>query len=168
MEVIGDFFDIIISNLFFVVLIIGAIFNFLKRKAGTENDEGIPNQHPGSDGEKRTPLKDIFQQFEDVFKEEEKQQPQAKPVQHRAPMAESNQSQELFNRYEQLKESKGKPDMRVDYQPKVQLTERSKRTVSTNLTVTKKKAVQGVLWAEVLGPPRAKRSFYSQRHSNIK
>jgi hypothetical protein len=169
MEVIGDLIDIIMSNLFFVVLIIGAIFNFLKRRAGAEQEESRPSQHSGSDGEKRTQLKDIFQQFEEVFKEDETQHhPQEKPKPVRQPMVESRSNTELLERYEQIKDSKVRREQPAINHRNITEVASVKRTKSNPLSVSKKEAVQGVVWAEILGPPRAKRSFYSQRNSSLK
>ncbi|MBD8069195.1 hypothetical protein [Bacillus sp. PS06] len=171
MDIIGDLIEFIMGNLFFVVLILGAIFNFLRRKPDTEQAPNKESRRTGPEsnqGEGRTQLKDIFQQIEEAFKEEqEAQQPKPTPKEQPAPIVEHRvESQEMMDRYERLKETSRHEAVSDRLKPKASTQVQRKSTQTSRLSLSKKQALQGVVWAEILGPPRAKRSLSSSRQLN--
>ena len=150
-QLIGE----LMGNIVRLIILIGVIVNFVKRFKGAGEEQPKQSQQQ-PERERKNTMKDIFQQFEDVFTEEIPKQQKVEPNRE---LAQPNS--ELQGKYKEVKE-------RVVRQPAVPIeivspSKDKKIELTTIRNISKKRAVEGIIWSEVLGPPRAKKSFNSNR-----
>ncbi len=165
-----NFIEFILSNFFFLALLIGAIISVINRQSKT-----------GKKVERKQQEKPTFQ-WEDLFDPETYQKEEspspAAPSSENTPPSEpvtSPRQTEMEAYYEQkeaLERKKQQAEERLKHLnpsplfEERQTTERGASTPSHAFTVTNKDAVQGVIWSEILGEPVAKRKFH-RRKNNI-
>ncbi|WP_458412456.1 hypothetical protein ACNQFZ_16740 [Schinkia sp. CFF1] len=158
-----SFFEFIFGNLGFLVIVIGAIVSILKRK--NQNQKQRPM-------DKRVkpfipPLGDLFEEIKKIDVEQ-KQKPTVYTSAKRAPRFKEVAPQKVdvapkyieeveTNPYiEKLHEIENtKNYIHVDTAPIH--TKKVTHPVINKKAINKKEVINGVMWAEILGPPRARK-----------
>lgn len=155
------FFEFIFGNLAFLIVVIGGIISFLKRANQNQNQK-----QPSK--EKR--VKPFIPQLEDLF--EELNKPQVERKAEKTP---------VFTAAEQVPEAEQKVDLEAvstemmpnPYYEKLRQIENTKHHIHVDTgtiyagkaahtainrnAMIKKKVIDGFIWGEILGPPRAKK-----------
>jgi hypothetical protein len=175
---VESLFDFIFSNLFFVILVIGGIMSFFNRmsRGGEEGEQqNRPGRQPQPPPGQRQQRQEEQVDWREIFKQE---QPQARteqdrpeprfeerpvsfePVSQQKEVAEGvDRQQELYDRYERLKDKKREAvnqfERMVPQKPVEGSEKRSKLDLELN-RLSNKEAMKAVVWAEVLGKPRGK------------
>lgn len=163
MEAIIEF---IFGNLFFVILVLGAIYNmFMKKKAQEESTKeqerkggsGVPNQAPVPT---KIDWKEIFRQ-EDAPIEKPRPRPVLSIPQQEVVKIQKPQT-ELEKHRAHLEEKRDEQKKKREKSEKVSpiLNDEIKDSIGGNSyfhNLTKEEVVRGVVWTEVLGKPRAKK-----------
>ncbi|MDQ0244496.1 hypothetical protein J2S09_002062 [Bacillus fengqiuensis] len=129
-------FDFLMSNAFILVIIVGFIINIFKRYG----EQSKTDQKP------KRPLESKRKEI-DIRKEVE----QAKQF--------KKQAASIQAKLEEAKAlSKSKPVQQASAPPLTVKTQRVReKRIEKPLSFSKKQVVQGIIWSEVLGPPKAKR-----------
>lgn len=163
--------EFIFGNLFFVILIAGALWNlFMRNKA---NEEEQKRQQQKRQQQRRTggsPQQEV--DWKEIFKQERKPVEKAPPApaQPTAYQLEVEQPVSVSNEYEKQrvevkrKEREVSKKLEILEQSPILAKEIGKRGPSLHLdfnNMTGNDVVKGVVWSEVLGKPRAKRSLTS-------
>jgi hypothetical protein len=152
--------EFIFENPIAIIFIIGAIISFFKKMK--------ENSNPNSNQEKKPEWKKVLDipQTLNESKRVETRTPR-EPREPREHQQNRNQLQQEYN--------KAKNKTEID-QPKVQAFQRketNKKVVisevdaSVDLTPTKDTLIDGIVWSEILGPPRAYKS-HSQRRASYR
>ncbi|RXI99401.1 hypothetical protein DS745_14310 [Anaerobacillus alkaliphilus] len=165
--------ELLFANPFLLIIIVGAIFSFLKRGREQEAQRetrrpSAPKAHPVSDESSRNEV-----DWREIFMQEEAQQPPTRKVQpvqsysyNESPSVseEVQRRNELLEKYEIAKRNK-------EAQKQKELSIKDSPVYSGDLTanknkinldfsnLTKEDAIKGVIWSEILGKPRAKGSY---------
>jgi len=166
LTVMDWFIEAVLGNIVPLIIIAGVIINFFKRIAGSnQNQDQNKNRNqgqqrsasaPSNTNENKPKLKDLFEQLEEVFNDQPVGKPPApKKVEPDVPSA----ANEFQTRYEDLKSRENVVETKAPAEKKVM---KKKAEPTSSLTISKKKAVQGIIWSEVLGPPRSKRPYQNR------
>jgi len=155
------FFEFIFNNLVFLIVVIGGIVSFLKR-ANQNQDQKQPTR------DKR--VKPFIPQLEDLFGESNKPQVERKAKKthvftapEQIPQVEQKVDSETVSTermgnpyYEKLREIEN-----ANYHVHVDSGEihsgTGAYTTINRQAMNKKKVIDGIIWGEILGPPRAKK-----------
>lgn len=163
MNVIQGIFEFIIGNLFLVIIVGGFILNVIQRYIGS-----------GAEDQEKRPQRQPMPPVGNPTSREERNRPQRIPyrpsdrdeketvVEVKKDMQEEAQAvrNELQEKLEQLKTQREMPKRAVGGSS---LTiDKNQRTSTRPVAFSKKSAVQGVIWSEVLGPPKSKRQSYKR------
>jgi hypothetical protein len=149
--------EFIFENPIAIIFIIGAIISFFKKMK--------ENSDPNSNQEKKPEWKKVMNIPQTLN--------EGKPVEKRAPREPRQHQQNRSQLREEYYEVKGRNE--ID-QPKVSAFKRidtNKKVVndevdaSVDLTPTKDTLIDGIVWSEILGPPRAYKS-HSHRRANYR
>jgi hypothetical protein len=148
--------EFIFENPIAIIFIIGAVISFLKKMK--------ENSNPNSNQEKKPEWKKVMDIPQTL--NEDKRVETRTPREPREHQQNRNQLQQEYNR--------AKSKAEID-QPKVQAIQRietNKKVVITevdasDLTPTKDTLIDGIVWSEILGPPRAYKS-HSQRRASYR
>lgn len=162
--------DLIFDNLFFVILILGGIWNFISRMTKGEATQGAPKKKPFLDD-----LGDVLKDFlpADKDKEEEKHQQERKQPtvvhkQRQEPLEAVpyvNEFEKKRQELETLKKQEQVAFERVQTMNQMSslATQTGKKGFALNVKeIGKEDIAKGVIWSEVLGKPRA---LNPHRHS---
>jgi len=152
-----EILDVLFDNPF-MVLIIAAVFSVSSVfKKAAENQKKAPNRPMEKKGPVPKPkrpfedMKEIFKEATRTYQEEQSPFP-TKKVNHE---------------YEEKKMYVEQPVERSeapldDTNKKVKTLEPAKQK-NINMEINESKLIESVIWSEILGPPRAKRSYYKSR-----
>jgi hypothetical protein len=173
---VESLFELIMSNLFFVIIVIGGLISFFNRMSnGGESDER-PQRHERSAQRGQHPTGQRQQEetvdWREIFKQEQPSQPEAtnqetvRPVSFE-PVSDAHEEvskgvdrqQELYDRYERLKDKKRDAVKRFEKTVKPASGETSQNPSKLDLQLNRlsnQEAMKAVVWAEVLGKPRGK------------
>jgi hypothetical protein len=143
---LSDLFEVFFSNIVIVVLVIGGIISFLKRNIGNNNNPSRPiNKKAAS--RPVNPRTEVSTPIEPYVETE----PQR-----------STKRIEVLKKHKEFKE----PNLngierrsRINRTTKSRTNKRKKRLVSNKPD----HVIQGVIWSEILGPPRSKVPHQSRR-----
>lgn len=170
-------FELIMSNLFFVIIVIGGIISFFNRmSSGGESEERQQRQERpaqrGQQAQGRQRQQEETVDWREIFKQEQPSQPEAtnqetvRPVSFEpvsdAPEEVSkgvDRQQELYDRYERLKDKKRDAVKRLEdtVMPAPSKTSQNRSKLDLQLNrLSNQEAMKAVVWAEVLGKPRGK------------
>ncbi|TYR82365.1 hypothetical protein FZC66_01855 [Priestia megaterium] len=161
MNVIEALIEFIVGNLFIIVIIGGVIFNVIQRFMATSNEDeqkrskrqpmppvGGPST---SDRPKRIPYRPEMERKEEPVRQ----------LTHKVESVEpTNAQQQLQEKLEELK-SKAKQSPSPISKGSISSMSKSRATTSS-LHVSRKEALQGVIWSEILGAPKSKRQIYKR------
>ncbi len=166
-------FDLIFGNLAFIIVIIGGVISFLKRanenqNNNRQNQNRKQTQTPiqAEDQKRYQPVKDkkvkpFIPQLDDLFGEitkhleeqTQKQQPTVYQAETRKldiePIMEVKETKVVHD-------EKTKPRFEHVNKDTIVSKEIGHQTINMK-KITKKKVVEGVIWGEILGPPRARK-----------
>ncbi|WP_096201310.1 hypothetical protein [Bacillus sp. FJAT-45350] len=168
LEAISDF---IFGNLFFILLILGALFNFFMRG---EKKEESPQRRQRRPAEDQVDWKEIFKQEGSQTNQE-----QSSPSQVRPERTEVSSPSELSQHVEAIEQRRAellqkKEEIRlkrndiskgnIEESSPIFSNEIGRKSSSLGLNfnkITNEEAMKGVIWSEVLGKPRAQRPHNS-------
>ena len=153
--------DLIFNNLFFVILAVGAIWNFISRMTKGEEKQKDPKKKPFLDD-----IGEVFKEFlSDEDKEEIREQERKQPTVVRQQRHESVEEVPYVNEFEKkkleleaLKRQEQAAFKRVQTISQTTPTSSPKAQSGYVLNVKdfgKNDIAKGVIWSEVLGKPRA-------------
>lgn len=147
-------FDLIFGNIGFLIVIIGGVISFFKRANENQNKKQQPK-------DKR--VKPFIPQLEDLFGEitkhieeqPQKQKPTVFKTDKRIPENKTKlEAEELeptgihtYERLNDIKNTKLHNKIEVEHQ-KIDIDIKD---------INRKKVIEGVIWGEILGPPRARK-----------
>lgn len=145
--------DLLLSNIFFVALVIGGIISFIKRQA--EQVEQKRTHHPiPKTEEKDEPLfdiEDIFNPF-DLFEEETREKPVL--VEKEAPKKKAERIEEpIIYEEEPIHETEIEAEIKNTHVEPSKVPQRSALSLQR---LSNEEIVQGIVLAEILGPPRSR------------
>ncbi len=161
--------DLIFANPFLVILIVGAIFSYLKRgneqEARREARKTVPKAEPVSEeSNQEVDWREIFRQEEAPQPPTRKEEPVQSYSYHEQPSVSEDvqRRNELLEKYEKAKRNKeaAKQIERKQIQSPVYAGDLTATKVQLDFSkLTKEDAIKGVIWSEVLGKPRSKGSY---------
>ncbi|KSU87091.1 hypothetical protein ACTHAL_000160 [Priestia flexa] len=163
MNIIQGIFEFIIGHLFLVIIVGGFILNVIQRYigSGAEEEEKRPQRqpmppvgNPTSREERNRPKRIPYRPSERNKKET--------VVEAKKDMKEEAQAvrNELQEKLEQLKTQREIPKRAET--SSVSSINKKQDTSTRPVVFSKKAAIQGVIWSEVLGPPKSKRRSYKR------
>lgn len=165
-----SFFDFIFGNLFFVIIIIAAIFNFFNKSKQEEAQERSKEQAgPERESTRRPTLRERMEEalldLEDEWKSTQETEPVEDKQATKMPSVEEQrqaQYERLRNQYQTatVDEDDYAAETRT-MKTKEQEKELEKIKTTAHRKMTKKTLVDGVIMAEILGPPRALKPYES-------
>lgn len=157
-------FDLIFGNIWVIAIIIGVItsmFSKKKDKQGEPKRTGTPttpvNQKPVREQNqpRHDQAKTIRQFYEEAKKAMEPPRPAVEEIEH-----EAKPTAEVWAKEQELKqqeaERKRKIQLKEDLAVRKEITDDNSPVYQTNFTISQQKVLDGIIMAEVLGPPRAK------------
>ncbi|MCA1031798.1 hypothetical protein LCL95_12255 [Bacillus timonensis] len=147
---INELLQFIFSNIFILVIIGGFILNFFKKvREATSEQNSAPRPQQRKEYERRN--EPSLEQMKEINVESHPQM--------RKNTTENNfntQANDLLAKYQQLQQE---PMFTEEKKPQVLAPKRMKK-VKELPSYSKNKAVQGIIWSEVLGPPRSKKPLF--------
>lgn len=170
-------FDLIFGNLAFIIVIIGGVISFLKRANENQNNNRQKQNQDQNRQQTRTPIqtrnekryqpvkdkrvKPFIPQLDDLFGEitkhleeqNQKQQPTVYQAETKKPEFETDliSAEEVVPDIEKIKPH-------FEYVNKKTVAPKEIRHQAINIKeINRKKIVEGVIWGEILGPPRARK-----------
>jgi hypothetical protein len=161
--------DLLFDNIFFVILAIGFIMSFLKklRQGQGQSGEQQPRKAQGMPPFGQGPS--TVTRGRTVTRTESPQRPivsEARPEVIRPSLVAENQG-EAEGQWEAGSEYYSSERMErvslVQRETPISALDVSKQGARTSVEITPSQAVQGIVWAEIFGPPRAKRPFSTRR-----
>lgn len=161
----GDLLELILGNSFLMIVIIGAIFKFLQAKGGAEETAKKANETTQQAKRKKDEVdwKQIFGLEENTEVKEAKKT----KIKKESPRKNVNQYME---KYEEVRRKELNTKRKENHQSPIYKDDITKSKNGLDIdfaNITKHEAMKGVIWAEVLGKPRAKnrhRSIGNQRY----
>ncbi|KMY50846.1 hypothetical protein [Peribacillus loiseleuriae] len=156
-------FDLIFGNIWVIAIIIGIVSSMFKKKKEKQSEPkrtGTPtapiNQKPVREQNPRYErTKTIRQFYEEAKKSMEAPRPAALETEHEAKPA-----TEVWAKEQELKKQESERTRKM--QPKSvsavrnEISDHNSPVYQTNFEITQQKVMDGIIMAEVLGPPRAK------------
>ncbi|MBM7701478.1 hypothetical protein [Metabacillus iocasae] len=181
MNIIEYVINLLLSNMFIVVIIGGLILNVFQRFVEQSKERNQSPNKPDEPAEERkvgypsTPIPNFpdFQGFPKRMKDEVKEKTKPK-TESKPEINQDKQNEQLQNKLSTLKEKVAQTQSRKEVVKSMGRNQASSRTASTrqikkssqkrvdSLSIDGKKAVQGVIWSEILGPPKSKRQIYKR------
>ncbi|ARK29326.1 hypothetical protein BkAM31D_05350 [Halalkalibacter krulwichiae] len=159
--------DLIMQNIVFIAVVIGGLISMFGRLSGA-------NQQESQDQRKRRPHSPPLNEqreeqvdWREIFKQEERE-PEPQPTQTAKSIEPSlstvseevsSRQQQLQEQYEEMRrkrERSSRQTKEIRNVPKTEVTSDDKLDLGLN-RLSNKEAMKAVVWAEVLGSPRAKR-----------
>jgi len=135
--------DFLLHNFFIVLAVIAGIISFFKGSLSSDTKEKET---------KRAPKPFVPQQ--------------TSPMRKRVEQEIKKRQQSTESLEEKLKEAKQQVKAEIPVPrvvPHVRAKKEKVAPTAPSLHVSKKQVVQGVIWSEILGPPRSKNPYHSQR-----
>ncbi|HHY72968.1 MAG TPA: hypothetical protein GX497_07030 [Bacillus bacterium] len=159
----GSFFEFIFGNIGFLIVIIGAIASFLKRA----NENQKQSQKQSSRDKRVKPfIPSLGDLLEEINKpqEEQKQKPTMYTATKRVPQIEQTVEEEVRLEAPPIEMTPN------PYLGKLRELEKKKQHINVDAgmiysKINKKEVINGIIWGEILGPPRAKKKH---SYSNLK
>ncbi|MFJ5621432.1 hypothetical protein ACIQD3_01620 [Peribacillus loiseleuriae] len=157
-------FDLIFKNIWVIAIIIGIVsrmFKTKKEKQGEPKRTGTPttpiNQKPVHEQNRprHERTKTIRQFYEEAKKSMESPRPAALEIEH-----EVKSAAEVWAKEQELQQQESERTRKM--QPKSisaagnEISDHNSPVYQTNFEITQQKVIDGIIMAEVLGPPRAK------------
>ncbi|MDE5413895.1 hypothetical protein [Alkalihalobacterium chitinilyticum] len=172
--------DFLFGNIFFVILILGALWNFFSRQAEArkEAEQGKKPQR-----EQEIDWKEIFRQ-EQAPDERDKPQPTVardvepsfepsfEPIRQEVDTAAKDRRTEMEKLRDQLEEKRKKlKHAEISTQSAISDSPIMKNEIGKKRTkldldfqnISQEEAMKGIIWTEILGKPRAMRSYSNKR-----
>ncbi|WP_374724601.1 hypothetical protein [Calidifontibacillus erzurumensis] len=147
-------FEFLFGNLAFLIFIVGGIISFLKRSGESQ-------------GRKKTvdhkKIKPFIPQLEEFFEEIKnfQQKETSKPTEWRIPESALDLGNDREQRKENLYLEKLQEIEKANDPSNVHKTplfmEKTRETLKSNHAIKKKQVINGIIWSEIIGPPRAKK-----------
>jgi hypothetical protein len=137
-----NLFDFLMSNVFILVVIAGFIFNIITKY----REQSKPERKSSPPLRRKTAEIDVRSEVEEA----KRFQKQAASIQAKLEEAKA------ISRTEPLVQERKPAASPVPPVPVLSPIRRERRR-APSLSFSKKQAVQGVIWSEILGPPKAKR-----------
>ncbi|WP_078428847.1 hypothetical protein [Alkalihalobacterium alkalinitrilicum] len=171
-------FDFLFGNIFFVLLILGALWNFFSRQAENKK-EAEQGQKPKR--EQEIDWKEIFRQEQAPVERETPQptvtreiEPSFEPIHREVGTAVSDRRTEMERVRDQLEEkrkklrqteSKSITDAAITDSPifKKEIGKKSTKLDLNFSNISQKEAMKGIIWSEILAKPKAMRSYSNKR-----
>ncbi|WP_216830054.1 hypothetical protein [Alkalihalobacterium elongatum] len=169
--------DFLLGNIFFVILILGALWNFFSRQAESKKEA---EQGKRPQREQEIDWKEIFRQEQapverdkpTVAREVEPSfEPSFEPI-HKEVVTTSDRRTEMEKLRNQLEE-KRKKLKKVEHATNAAISDspitsneigRKKPKLELDFqNISQQDAMKGIIWSEILGKPRATRSYSSKR-----
>jgi DNA mismatch repair ATPase MutL len=150
--------DFLFENPIIIVILIGIISSLYKQVKGAQPEEGKrtnrPNQAPVSPVGQNKPVR--------------RQKQANKPVRGQNVANQSNQHQGSASKHENLNsatriETQENKQTKMEMNENKAATQQKEENKQKSLNVSQSNLVDGLIWSEVLGPPRAKRPHRSIR-----
>lgn len=150
-DLISLLIDLIFENMFIFILIGGFIFNLVKRFAIGGKTAPKKQQQPMQE---KSPIEE-FKQLVNT------REPEVQPREQFGKA--KNLQEEYMNARKMINGSMntGIPTMQMSHSAPV-IKGRTSRRIG-NISISKKHAAEGVIWSEILGPPRSKKPHYSRK-----
>ncbi|MBA9025480.1 MULTISPECIES: hypothetical protein [Bacillaceae] len=157
-------FDWIFGNIWVIAIIFGIISSMFSKKKATQRDPkstGTPttpiNQKPVREQNlpKHDQSKTIRQFYEEAKKAMEPSRPDTLEIE-----TDTKPNAEVWLKEQELKqqeaERKRQIQLKEDLAVRKEISDDSSPVYQTNFTISQQKVLDGIIMAEVLGPPRAK------------
>ncbi|NSL50287.1 hypothetical protein [Calidifontibacillus erzurumensis] len=148
------FFEFLFGNLAFLIFIVGGIISFLKRSGESQGRKKL-SEHKK--------IKPFIPQLEELFEEIKniQQKEMRKPTEWQEPEfaldIRNDREQRKENLYlEKLQEMK-KTNDQLDVPNTNLYMKKTGQKIKGNQSIKKKQVINGVIWSEIIGPPRAKK-----------
>ncbi|MGP4080412.1 hypothetical protein ACTWQL_10875 [Pseudalkalibacillus sp. R45] len=146
--------ELLMQNIFFVILVIGGILSFFKRQIEKQNEQQQPKRRPQQKQQQPHPVETRPARVEERSRSERQWKERGEKL--------STDLQEL---YQTKREEIGKSveeQLTRDYTPRESRLPREKPKTRPKLTQNQvlpnpDNVAQGVIWSEVLGPPRSRK-----------
>jgi hypothetical protein len=163
--------DLLFDNIFFVIIALGFIMSFLKKLRQGQNQgqgEEQPRKTQGMPPFGQGPV--TVSRGRTAPKAEAPPKPiavaESRPEVIRKPLVAENEG-EAEGQWEAGSEYYSTSTARRSGLPQsespISALDVSKNEITSSVKITPSQAVQGIVWSEIIGPPRAKRSFSSRR-----
>lgn len=156
-------FELIFGNIAFVIVVIGGIISFLKRASQGEQQKKKTVNRKSFNPQLDWPKIEIEQQKVDARKPKQTRQNTPRMVQANESIEVEVQTNPFYEKLSSMEPSS--QDMIGNNNP---FSVKKKSTVPTaeidlNIrNINQKKVIEGILWGEILGPPRAKNKYSYQ------
>lgn len=152
--------EILFDNPFLFIILIAFISSFFKNKKKVDGDYKRPNKPVGEKQPSASPFDEVREMFKEVSRslQNESKSP---------PSSSINQMYEEKKAQAQKKAIEEVGRIKVDQNiKKMQEQETEDRESKQELEINENKIVESVMWAEILGPPRAKSPYRSNYRRN--
>ncbi|MGO4887229.1 hypothetical protein ACJ2A9_05700 [Anaerobacillus sp. MEB173] len=176
-----NLFQFIMQNLFFFLLVIGGIISFFQRLGGEEEkkkqqrQQGRPQRQQRPQGQQRQPGREPKIDWDEIFRQEKNNPNQSRPTQQNRPISRTEETiapiderrNELYERIEAAKREKEKANERLERAVdspifKNDITKSGSKLDLNFKKVSAEQAMKGVIWAEILNKPKARRTYSNQ------
>ncbi|WP_221565653.1 hypothetical protein [Alkalihalobacillus sp. TS-13] len=147
-------FELLMQNIFFVILVIGGILSFFKRQIEKQNEHQQPKRRPQQNQQQPRPVESRPARVEEKTRSGRQWKERGEKI--------STDLQELYHtKREELEKTVHEHNTR-EYMPResrlLQPKPKPKPKLSKSQVLPNPDNVaQGVIWAEVLGPPRSRK-----------
>ncbi|MEH7379907.1 hypothetical protein V7138_05440 [Bacillus sp. JJ1533] len=157
-SLIQNLIELVMSNAWILIIILGFVFNTFKR---FNADEKEPTP--------QIPLPKQFNPFNQERKtEKEEYQVETKYDDNEFESKEGSDTQvpnTFYERYQELQQKGTYNETTTEEEPALTVIKPSLATRENKAVkgFSKNKVVEGIIWSEILGPPRAKRPYQTRR-----
>ncbi|MCF6408533.1 hypothetical protein [Pseudalkalibacillus salsuginis] len=153
--------DLLLSNIFFVILVIGGILSFFKRQIEKQNEQ---QQRPGRRPQQQRPIETRPVPARERTSSERQWKERGEKL--------TTDLQEMYKKKRHELKNTIQEQPSRDYVPrelKVTSPKRKPRPrpVQSQLLPNPDNVAQGVIWAEVLGPPRSRKPHSTARRRRM-
>ncbi|WP_408006831.1 hypothetical protein ACJROX_19325 [Pseudalkalibacillus sp. A8] len=149
--------ELLMSNLFFVILVIGGIYSFFKRQIDKQNEQ---QQRSGRRPQQPRPAETRTTPSEERTRTERQWKERREKL--------TTDLQEMYKKKREDLENTIQEQPSREYVPREPIMPRPKtkpgpRPAQSELLPNPDNVAQGVIWAEILGPPRSRKPHSTAR-----